>query len=71
MLQHSDGEGKKAQPHVFLIFTPHTVNKAFQKQNTQKEKPCLLMEPGTVICKVNRTHLKLLQLSNSFAVLKP
>lgn len=70
MLQHSDGEEKKAQPHVCFIFTPHSVNKAFQKQNTQKEKPRLLMEPGTVTCEVNRTHLKLLQFINSFAVLK-
>lgn len=48
MLQHSDREEKKPQPHICLIFTPHTVNKAFQKQNTQKEKPHLLMEPGAV-----------------------
>lgn len=71
MLQHSEREEKNPQPHICLIFTPYTVNKAFQKQNTQKEKHCLLMEPVTVTCKVNRIHLKLLQFSNSFAVLKP
>lgn len=39
MLPHSDREEKeKAQPHACLIFTPHTVNKAFQEQNTQKKK---------------------------------
>lgn len=59
MLPYSDGEeNKKAQPHACLIFTPHTVNKALQEQSAQKGKPCLLMQPGTVICKVNRTAFK-------------
>lgn len=59
VLPHSDGEEeKKAQPHACLIFTPHTINKAFQEQNTQKEKSCLLMQPGTVICKANRPAFK-------------
>lgn len=49
---------KRAQLCICLIFTTCTANEAFQEQNTRRNKPCLLTQPGTTVWKKSRKASK-------------